>query len=162
MEHVLNRKFARELCRVSFDMNASDALPSITDVARLIKILVVDDDPCLLELYRVMIGDWRSDILLTCADSGVKAMEWLEKECPDFLILDMHLGDMDGSEVIQFIRSNKMHQSMNIVVVSGAESVNICSQHEQQENYFLLGKPIDFRQLRDFINLNSKPPVRDI
>jgi excisionase family DNA binding protein len=82
------------------------------------KILVVDDDPEIVELFvDVLERDGRFDIKTasTGYDAGILTQEFV----PDLVILDYMLPDVNGNVVCQTIRKNPNFQHMKIVIVSG-------------------------------------------
>ena len=83
------------------------------------KILVVDDVPMNVKLL--------SDLLLvkgyaTCtALSGPKALEVLETERPDLVLLDVMMPGMSGYEVCQAIRADPAHAMLPVVLVTALD-----------------------------------------
>jgi two-component system KDP operon response regulator KdpE len=68
------------------------------------RILVVDDEPDVVE--SVSLGfqlQWREVDILGAAD-GERALDAVEREHPDIVLLDIGLPDMDGFEVLRRIR----------------------------------------------------------
>jgi CheY-like chemotaxis protein len=75
-------------------------------------ILCVDDDTVILAaLQEILSSDYR--VLLT--RSGKESIELAERECPDLILLDIGLEDIDGFEVLKKIRS--LHQKPAIPVI---------------------------------------------
>lgn len=82
------------------------------------KILVVDDDPEIVELFvDVLNRDGRFDVktAATGYDAGVMTHDFM----PDLIILDYMLPDINGNVVCQTIRKNPNFEHMKIVIVSG-------------------------------------------
>jgi two-component system OmpR family response regulator len=82
------------------------------------KVLVVDDDPEIVELFvDVLERDGRFEVKTasTGYDAGVLTQEFM----PDLLILDYMLPDINGNIVCQTIRKNPNFEHMKIVIVSG-------------------------------------------
>ena len=82
------------------------------------KILVVDDDPEIVELFvDVLERDGRFEVKTagTGYDAGVMTQEFL----PDLMILDYMLPDINGNIVCQTIRKNPNFEHMKIIIVSG-------------------------------------------
>jgi two-component system, OmpR family, response regulator len=82
------------------------------------KVLVVDDDPEIVELFvDVLERDGRFEVktATTGYDAGVLTQEFM----PDLLILDYMLPDINGNVVCQTIRKNPNFEHMKIVIVSG-------------------------------------------
>jgi len=82
------------------------------------KVLVVDDDPEIVELFvDVLERDGRFDV--KTANSGYDAGILTQEFMPDLLILDYMLPDINGNVVCQTIRKNPKFENMKIVIVSG-------------------------------------------
>ena len=68
------------------------------------KIIVVDDAPEVVESVRLGFAvQWREVDVLS-AGTGQQALELVEHESPDLVLLDVGLPDMDGFKVLQEIR----------------------------------------------------------
>ena len=67
-------------------------------------ILVVDDSPATLANIQVMLSDMPYE--LAFANSGESAMEFLARKVPDLVLLDIHMGTMDGFDVMKMMHSN--------------------------------------------------------
>jgi CheY-like chemotaxis protein len=66
------------------------------------KVLLVDDDFPNLELYRLAFTMYGHEVCT--AESGTSALEIFDAERPDVVIVDLILGDMVGTEVIERMR----------------------------------------------------------
>jgi two-component system, OmpR family, KDP operon response regulator KdpE len=68
------------------------------------KVLVVDDAPEVVDSVRLGFAvQWR-EVDLVAAGNGQQAIELVEQESPDLVLLDVGLPDMDGFKVLQEIR----------------------------------------------------------
>ena len=82
------------------------------------KVLVVDDDPEIVELIvDVLERDGRFEV--RTAGSGYDAGVLTQEFKPDLMILDYMLPDVNGSVVCKTIRQNQFFEHMKIVIVSG-------------------------------------------
>ncbi len=82
------------------------------------KILVVDDDPEIVELFvDVLERDGRFEVktAATGYDAGIATQEFM----PDLIILDYMLPDVNGNVVCQTIRKNPNFEHIKIIIVSG-------------------------------------------
>ncbi len=67
-----------------------------------IKILIVDDDPGLLELFKEGLEDQSFHILT--ANDGVAAKNILMNEVVDCLVTDITMPEMNGAELVTYLR----------------------------------------------------------
>jgi len=69
-----------------------------------VKVLVVDDAPEIVESVRLGFAvQWREVDVLS-AGTGRQALELVESESPDLVLLDIGLPDMDGYKVLEELR----------------------------------------------------------
>lgn len=68
------------------------------------KILLVDDDPDLLEMYREMLRQLPSQPEIDTASSGTRALAMLETEDYRLLICDLKMPKVDGLQVLSIVR----------------------------------------------------------
>ena len=79
-------------------------------------ILFVDDDPLTLETYDKIFRLLGYGVLL--ASSGENAMQVLEEQQVDLIVLDMRLDDMDCVDLIKLIKANPLTEAIPMVMVS--------------------------------------------
>jgi two-component system, OmpR family, response regulator len=83
-----------------------------------IKVLVVDDDPEIVELFvDVLERDGRFEV--RTADSGYTAGIVTNEFKPDLIILDYMLPDINGNVVCRTIREREEFATTKIIIVSG-------------------------------------------
>jgi two-component system KDP operon response regulator KdpE len=71
----------------------------------MMRILVVDDEPDVVESVRLGFNlQWR-EVEILGASSGEEALDVVEREHPDIVLLDVGLPDVDGFEVLRRIRA---------------------------------------------------------
>jgi DNA-binding response OmpR family regulator len=76
------------------------------------KILIVDDDPNLRMLYELELQRMGYDT--TACESAAACMQYLARETPDLVILDILLPGRDGLEILQSIRSS--HSPLPVIL----------------------------------------------
>ena len=81
------------------------------------KILLLDDDQDLLELYREMLARLPSQPEIHTATSGARAIALLESEPYSLLISDLNMPKMDGLQVLTIVR-RKFPQLRTAVMTS--------------------------------------------
>lgn len=82
---------------------------------RKIKLLLVDDEEYFVKTLaeRLQIRDLGSDVAL----SGEAALEFLEKEIPDVIVLDLKMPGIDGMEVLRRVR--KSNPAVQVIILTG-------------------------------------------
>ena len=85
------------------------------------KILVVDDEPNVLRLigYALQVEGYE----IVTAETGVEALNKVETERPDLVILDIMLPDLSGIEVCQQLRSKTGTIDLPIIMLSARTQV---------------------------------------
>ena len=81
------------------------------------KILLVDDDPDLLEVYRETIEMLPSGPEIQTASSGARALAMLESESYRLLITDLKMPKMDGLQLLSIVR-RKFPELRTVVLTS--------------------------------------------
>lgn len=91
--------------------------PDLLDSGKT-KVLVVDDDPEIVELFvDVLERDGRFEV--RTADTGYTAGIMTNEFRPDLIILDYMLPDVNGNVVCKTIREKEEFASTKIIIVSG-------------------------------------------
>lgn len=82
------------------------------------RVLVVDDDEAIVEMFRDLLGrDGRFEV--RTASSGYEAGMLTEQFRPDVILLDFKLPDINGTAVCRGIRSSDNHNHTKIIIISG-------------------------------------------
>ena len=66
-----------------------------------IRALIVDDEPPARERLKRLLADIEGVELIGEAEGGVRAVEMIEREKPDLVLLDIQMPGLDGFEVIE-------------------------------------------------------------
>ena len=106
------------------------------------RILVVDDDPAVLELITEVLGaDDRFELIT--ASTGYDAGLMTERFQPEVILLDYMLPDINGNVVCNRVKSNPKTSGTRIVIVSGAvDRAEIAALLENGADDFI-AKPFD-------------------
>ncbi len=83
------------------------------------KILIVEDDPFLIDIYVTKFKKRGYDV--TSAKDGEEALEFIIREPFDLIMLDIVLPKMDGWDVLKAIRNNEERKNARVVVLSNSE-----------------------------------------
>ena len=80
-------------------------------------VLVVDDGAANRELIRMYLSTIDCEVRL--AADGVSALEMIEREPPDLVLLDVRMPHMDGYEVCRRIKSTPRGKLLPVVMITG-------------------------------------------
>lgn len=84
-----------------------------------IRILVVDDEPSVLESFKMILQIKDYDV--TAVLSGLEAVQALQKESFDMAFVDLRLPGMDGIEILQAIKRQSPATEVIIVTAYASE-----------------------------------------
>ena len=76
-------------------------------------VLIIEDEKNIQTFMGKILK--RHEYRVLCADTGEQGLEMIRSQCPDIILLDLGLPDMDGSEIIQDIRT---WTSTPVIVIS--------------------------------------------
>ncbi|KAA3656200.1 MAG: response regulator [Chloroflexi bacterium] len=85
-------------------------------------VLIVDDEPMTLNLLRLMLEP--VGFAVTGVEGGMEALEKVNENRPDVMILDVMMPDMDGLTVCKTLRNLPETADMPIVMLSGKTHLN--------------------------------------
>jgi len=80
-------------------------------------ILVVDDEPRIIKFLKLRLEASGYEVLT--AGNGLEALEQLQSEEPELLVLDLVMPDMDGFETLKQVRSMS---SIPVIILSARET----------------------------------------
>ena len=92
-----------------------DRIKKVLNIAKKDNILVVDDDKMNLAIVHKMLGI-RYDV--TCVSSGMDAISYLNNNVPDMILLDLHMPEMNGLEVLEKIREQDNLSDIPVVFLT--------------------------------------------
>ena len=80
------------------------------------RVLVVDDEPHIVKLVKLSLGDKNYDIV--GVTSGKEAISYVKDNTPDILVLDLMMPGVNGYEVCQSVRENPKTKGIPIIILS--------------------------------------------
>jgi CheY-like chemotaxis protein len=83
------------------------------------KIMVVDDEPDIVDLLLLMLDDPDYDVIP--ASGGNDCLEKLKRDVPDLILLDLIMPDLDGWEVLNRIRQDDRLKSIPVIILTAKQ-----------------------------------------
>jgi two-component system, OmpR family, KDP operon response regulator KdpE len=121
---------------------AHETRPGMLDGTGSTRALLVEDDPNIVDLIRSNLSVRGFDTIVSA--DGRRALQLLETEAPDIVLLDLMLPGADGFELCRQIRERS---AVGIIVVSarGGERDKVTALHVGADDY--LTKPFSIEEL---------------
>lgn len=115
-------------------------------------MLIVDDDRDDIYFFSKALETFETGIRLTTAGNGFEALDRLEEQTPDVILLDLNMPKMNGLTFLHTIK--KMRHLKEIPVIIYTSHVNIFDVEELMESgaYAVFEKPGDFPKTVETIN----------
>ncbi len=82
-----------------------------------LKVLVVDDDPDIIEAITTVLESVEEYDVRTARD-GVECMEAVKEDVPDLLILDLLMPRKDGFAVVRDLRENPRYRDLPVMILT--------------------------------------------
>jgi len=83
------------------------------------KILVIDDDPDILEILKLLLNLEKYQVFT--ASCGMSGLSIAREQNPDMIILDLNLPDIDGQQICKIIREEL---GLPILILSARDNVS--------------------------------------
>ncbi|GAB4413695.1 MAG: response regulator [Thermodesulfovibrionales bacterium] len=114
-------------------------------------VLIVEDSASTRALLRAVIEDMGEDIYTVEAATGFEALKLLPQSEFDLIVTDINMPDINGLELINFVKNNPSYNHIPMVIVTTERS------NEDKERGLALGaiayvtKPFKAEELQEVI-----------
>lgn len=110
------------------------------------RVLVVDDDKYLLEVFKISLEvlDFEIDAI---SDSG-KALSLVSEQDYDLVFLDLKMQPVDGMQILKEIK--KLKPQTTVVIISGNSGLDDALKAVDLGAYHILQKPVQIKELQFF------------
>ncbi len=105
------------------------------------KVLVVDDNPQMVELLEAYLEDLPQVTVLT-AGNGEEALEKVAAEMPDLVLLDIMMPRMSGYEVCRRMKSDAATRQIPVIMVTALDELADIERGVEVGSDDFLVKPI--------------------
>jgi len=114
---------------------------------KICRVLIIDDDPMACDLQQRHLS--KHEFEVCCANSGEEGIRMINESLPDVILLDVMLGDMNGWQVLTYIKNQTSLVHIPVIMLTMVD---------EKKTAFSLGatayltKPIDWDDLATTIN----------
>ncbi|HEY6011096.1 MAG TPA: response regulator [Nitrospirota bacterium] len=110
------------------------------------KILIVDDET--LILYSLSKTLFDQDREIVTASTGKDALREIHDRAYDLCLLDLHLPDMSGLDIMKTLR--EVSPNTKIMIITGSMITESMMQSIQENAHLLITKPFDLDEVMTF------------
>ncbi len=119
------------------------------------KILIIDDEPGIREGTKRILQnfkvdypfmDEKIDFQVFEAETGKSGIEIIDKELPEILLLDNKLPDIQGVEVLEYVKSK--HYDIVVVMITSYASLELAVKATRDGAYDFIPKPFTPQEIR--------------
>jgi CheY-like chemotaxis protein len=107
------------------------------------KILIVDDEPDILEFLSVILEDEGYAVAMT--DKGAYLEKLPNGALPDLILLDMLLSGKDGREIVRQLKSQEQTRHIPVIMFSAHPSAEQTAREAGADDF--IAKPFDIDDL---------------
>jgi DNA-binding response OmpR family regulator len=111
------------------------------------KLLIVDDEMDIREFARNFFRKRNIDVIT--AKGGDEALQIIEKERPDLILLDVRMEEMTGVEVLQKLRAK--NNNTKVIMVTGVEDEDVITQARRWGVKEYIHKPLILHELEKIV-----------
>ncbi len=114
------------------------------------KILILDDEHDILEIYQEILARLPSQPEIHTADAGARAIALLESEPFNLLLVDLRMPTMDGFQVLAIVR--RKFPTLRVVVMTAAEDEQFRARAYAMGIDLYIEKPKTGKEIINFVD----------
>ena len=124
------------------------------------RILIVDDEPSLRLMTSMVLQAEGHDT--EEAGNGREALELVENEIPDVILLDLMMPEMDGWRFLEELRVRDLRRRTRVVIISALSDDETVQRGRDEGARGHLVKPFDLTVLIDAVNAALENPPEEL
>ncbi len=111
-------------------------------------ILIVDDEPSIRQSLQGILSDEGFEV--TTASNGYEALQQIEADAPDLVLLDIWMPGLDGLETLKEIKKN--HPYIQVIMITGHGTIETAVQSTKLGAFDFIEKPLSIEKVIVAIN----------
>jgi excisionase family DNA binding protein len=112
------------------------------------RILLVEYDPDLMQLFSLMVEGWKFPVEFITADNGFDGLVKIGQMQPDMVITDLNMPGMDGFSLVRSLRKPDANFLVNkLVVITALSHDDIADRGGLPADVDVFHKPVPFEKI---------------
>src|SRR5215470_5178873 len=111
------------------------------------KVLVIDDDPEMLDLARFHLE--KNGYEVTSAETGTQGLRVVAEHRPEVVLTDLKLPDIDGIELVTKLKESS--PATEVIMITGYGAVTEAIEATKAGAFYFMPKPVEFEELMALI-----------
>lgn len=107
-------------------------------------IVIVDDEPDLLNLLKLILSEKTTHRVLTTSDPH-QAIEWCKAYNADLLISDLRMPELEGIEILKIIK--KMDPNLPLIIITAYGTIESAVEAMRHKAFDYITKPFRKEQI---------------
>ena len=126
------------------------------------KLLVVEDDADLLNLFTMVVDGWDFPVELSTAVNGFEGLLRIGQVRPDMVVTDLNMPGMDGLQMVRSLkRPDSGYEDLVLIVVTALSKGDIADRGGLPEGTLVFQKPVPFQEIEAIArSLQPKPATQ--
>jgi len=118
-----------------------------------LEILLVEDSPDDIFLFKEVLKDTKINIKLSVATDGKSALDFIFKKgeytnapTPDIILLDLNLPKLDGREVLNIVKNDEGFKMIPVIILTTSQNLDDINDAYMKNANCYIPKPVDLEQ----------------
>jgi DNA-binding NtrC family response regulator len=111
------------------------------------KVLIVDDEKLIRWSLREKLSEWNLEVVE--AEDGKSALQLVEEDTPDLVMLDVKLPDKKGTDILKEFK--KIRPELPVIMITAFGVIDDAVTAMRRGAYDFITKPIDYTKLQSTI-----------
>lgn len=106
------------------------------------KIFVADDDPDILDIFRLMLKTKGYDVITT--SNASELFDYTDEQLPGLILLDIWMAGQDGREICERLKSSDRTKDIPVVFISANSHIREITEQYHADDYIAKPFEMDF------------------
>jgi two-component system, chemotaxis family, chemotaxis protein CheY len=122
------------------------------------KTILIADDSASMRTMLISAIELMDNYRIVEATSGFEALRLLPHENVDLILTDINMPDINGLELLSYLRNNPIYSNVPVIIISTEGSQKDIDRGRLLGANDYLVKPVDISKLRELVRFYLEPP----